>query len=136
MVTVIEGDHGSACFHPDSDAAHIAIGCQVALPRAAGGNALIGRQLYPLLRQAGLDAVHVSPRMVYVDSSRPDLVEGFTKNTFTAMIEGVREPALDAGMVDSGVFDAGVRALYRTAENDGVFGYTFFKATGEQPRCV
>ena len=64
---------------------------------AAGGNALIGRQLYPLMIDAGLDAVHVSPRMVYVDASRPELVDGFTRRTFTAMIEGVREPALAAG---------------------------------------
>jgi len=36
-------------------------------------------------------------------------VEGFTKKTFTAMIEGISD-------------------LYRTAEDDGVFCYTFFKA--------
>ena len=41
--------------------------------------------------RGGLDAVRVSPRMVYVDSSRPDLVDGFTWRTFTAMIEGVRD---------------------------------------------
>ncbi|MBA3558707.1 MAG: methyltransferase domain-containing protein [Gemmatimonadaceae bacterium] len=131
-VTVIEGDHGSTYFHPDSDAAHMAIRCQVELQRIAGGNALVGRQLYPLLLQAGFDAVRVSPRMVYVDSSRPDLVDGFTKKTFTAMIEGVREPAIRAGMVKPELFDAGIRALYRTAETDGVFCYTFFKATGEK----
>ena len=131
-VTVIEGDHGSTYFHPDSDAAHMAIRCQVELQRIAGGNALVGRQLYPLLLQAGFDAVRVSPRMVYVDSSRPDLVDGFTKKTFTAMIEGVREPAIKAGMVKPELFDAGIRALYRTAETDGVFCYTFFKATGEK----
>ncbi|MBA3345206.1 MAG: methyltransferase domain-containing protein [Gemmatimonadales bacterium] len=130
-VTVIEGDHGSAYFHPDSEAARTAIRCQVELQRAAGGNALIGRQLYPLLRHAGFDAVRVSPRMVYVDASRPHLVDGFTRKTFTAMIEGVREPAIEAGMVEPEVFDAGVRALYRTAETDGVFCYTFFKAVGE-----
>ena len=90
-ITVIEGDHGSAYFHPDSAAAHAAIRCQVELQRAAGGNALIGRQLYPLLVEAGFDAVRVSPRMVYVDASRPDLVDGFTRKTFTAMIEGVRD---------------------------------------------
>ncbi len=33
--------------------------------------------------------------MVYVDASKPELVEGFTLKTFTAMIEGVREAALD-----------------------------------------
>lgn len=93
-ITVIEGDHGSAYFHPDSPEAQEAILCLVALQRAAGGNALIGRQLYPLLVSAGFDDIHVSPRMVYVDASRPDLVEGFTKKTFTAMVEGVRQAAI------------------------------------------
>ena len=133
-VTVIEGDHGSAYFHPDSDAAREAIRCQVELQRAAGGNALIGRQLYPLLHRAGLEAVRVSPRMVYVDSSRPELVEGFTRRTFTAMIEGVRDRAIQNGLVTPECFDAGIRALYRAAEADGVFCYTFFKAVGEIPR--
>jgi ubiquinone/menaquinone biosynthesis C-methylase UbiE len=131
-ITVIEGDHGSAYFHPDSDAARAAICYQIELQRAAGGNALIGRQLHPLLRQAGFNAVRVSPRMVYVDSSRPDLVDGFTKKTFTAMIEGVREPAINAGITTPAAFDAGVNALRRTAESDGVFCYTFFKALGEK----
>jgi SAM-dependent methyltransferase len=131
-MTVIEGDHGSTYFHPDSSAAHMAIHCLVELQRLAGGNALIGRQLYPLMVEAGLQAVHVSPRMVYVDSSRPDLVDGFTRRTFTAMIEGVRESAIRAGITDPQAFDAGVRDLHRTAETDGVFCYTFFKGTGEK----
>jgi trans-aconitate methyltransferase len=45
-----------------------------------------------------------------------------------AMIEGIRDKALDTGMIDESVFDAGIRDLYRTAEADGVFCYTFFKA--------
>jgi SAM-dependent methyltransferase len=129
-MTVIEGDHGSAYFHPDSSAARRAIQCQVELQRSAGGDALIGRQLYPLMVEAGLAAVRVSPRMVYVDASRPDLVDGFTKKTFTAMIEGVRTSALEAGITDSESFDAGVGDLYRAAEADGVFCYTFFKGVG------
>jgi ubiquinone/menaquinone biosynthesis C-methylase UbiE len=39
-ITVIEGDHGSAYFHPDSEAARKAIQCQVELQRRAGGNAM------------------------------------------------------------------------------------------------
>jgi ubiquinone/menaquinone biosynthesis C-methylase UbiE len=131
-ITAIEGDHGSAYFHPDSDAAHAAIRCQVELQRAAGGNPTIGRQLYPLMVQAGLQAVHVSPRMVYVDSSRPDLVDGFTRRTFAAMVEGIREPAIAAGLIEAESFDAGVRDLYRTTDADGVFCYTFFKAVGKK----
>jgi len=131
-ITVIEGDHGSAYFHPDSSAAHKAIQCQVELQKQAGGNAMIGRQLYPLLSCAGFRSVRVSPRMVYVDSSKPDLVEGFTKKTFTAMIEGVRKTAIDSGMIEENIFDQGVRDLYRTAGQDGVFCYTFFKAIAEK----
>jgi len=129
-LTAIEGDHGSAYFHPDSSAAHDAIRCQIELQRRAGGNANIGRQLFPLMVEAGFHAVRVAPRMRYVDSSRPDFVEEFTLKTFTAMIEGVREAALAAGIIDPQRFDTGIRDLYRTAEADGVFCYTFFKAVG------
>jgi SAM-dependent methyltransferase len=132
-ITVIEGDHGSAYFHPDSSAAHAAIDCQVELQRRAGGNSKIGREIYPLLVEAGLTAVRVSPRMVYADAGRPELVDGFTRRTFTAMVEGVRESALAAALIEPAVFDAGVRDLYRTAEADGVFCYTFFKGVGTKP---
>jgi len=132
-ITVIEGDHGSAYFHPRSEAAQRVIQCQVELQEAAGGNALIGRQLHPLLTAAGFDQVRVSPRMVYADGSKPDLADGFTRKTFTAMIEGVRDAAIAAGMTDAGTFAAGIRDLYRTAEAGGVFCYTFFKAVGEKP---
>lgn len=130
-ITAIEGDHGSAYFYPDSLAAQRAIDCQVRLQKRAGGNAMIGRELYPLLTRAGFSEVSVSPRMVYADGSRPAMAEGFTRRTFTAIIEGVRDAALAAGLMEPGEFDAGVRDLYRTAEEDGVFCYTFFKATGK-----
>jgi SAM-dependent methyltransferase len=131
-ITAIEGDHGSAYFHPDSPAARQAIGCQVILQERAGGNAMIGRQLYPLLVRAGFAGVCVSPRMVYADGSRPAMADGFTRKTFAAMIEGVREAAADAGLMGAEEFDEGVCDLYRTAEEDGVFCYTFFKATGKK----
>ncbi|MCM2264388.1 MAG: methyltransferase domain-containing protein [Desulfuromonadales bacterium] len=127
-ITVIEGDHGSTYFFPESEAAHKAIGCQVELQKRGGGNANIGRELYPLLNRAGFEAIQVSPRVVYVDASKPGFVDGFTKKTFTAMIEGVREAALAAGMIDQDTFDQGIQDLYRTTEPDGVFCYTFFKA--------
>lgn len=127
-ITVIEGDHGSTYFHPDSAYARRAVQCQVELQARARGNALIGRELYPLLTMADFDLVSVSPRLVYVDASKPGLVDGFTRNTFTAMIEGVREAALAAGLMSPADFDRGIADLKRTAEPDGVFCYTFFKA--------
>ena len=132
-LTVIEGDHGSTLFHPDDAAARAAIACQVALQRAAGGDANIGRRLRPLLDGAGMRDVRVSPRLVYVDASRPVLAEGFVRRTYTAMVAGVRDEAVRAGLTDEAAFDAGVRGLLRTTEADGVFCYTFFKAVGSVP---
>ena len=129
-ITVIEGDHGSTFFHPDSDKARRAVQCLVDLQQKIGGNALIGRQLYPLVSSAGFADVSVSPRLVYVDASRPGLVEGFTKQTFTAMVDGVRDAAIREGMMSKEDWDEAIRDLLRTSEPDGVFCYMFFKATG------
>lgn len=129
-MTAIEGDHDSAYFHPDSAAAREAIDCLIKLQAQAGGNSLIGRQLYPLLTQAGFNDVRVTERPVYVDGSRPDLIDGFTRKTFTAMIEGVRQPAIASGLISADRFDEGIRDLHRTAAPDGVFCYAFFKGVG------
>jgi len=131
-MTVIEGDHGSALFHPDSEAARAAISSLVRLQHEAGGNALIGRQLYPLLVAAGLSDVSVTPRMAYVDGSRPELADAMTRRTFTAMVEGVREEAVARGFLDRRSFEEGIAALERAAEPDGVFCYTFFKGVARR----
>jgi SAM-dependent methyltransferase len=129
-ITVIEGDHGSAFFHPRSEHAQAAIDCLVRLQADAGGDALIGRRLYPLLAGAGFDGVTVGPRTVYADASRPGLVTGFTRDTFTAMVEGVGETAVARGLLDEHDWARGVADLHRTAAAEGTFHYTFFKATG------
>jgi len=129
-LTVIEGDHGSAYFHPSSDRAQKTIDCLVEIQSRLGGNALIGRALFPLLREAGLRDVRVDPRVVYADGSRPVWVEGFTRSTFTAMVKGAKPQALELGLLDEASWDAGIRDLERTAEDDGTFSYTFFKGVG------
>ncbi|NOT93873.1 methyltransferase domain-containing protein [Ferruginibacter sp.] len=129
-IVAIEGDHGSTFFYPHSIKAHKAIDCQVQLQKQKGGNSNIGRELFPLFQSAGFENTVISPRMVYVDASRHNLVEGFIKNTFTAMIEGVGEQAIREGIIDKQTFEKGIKDLYRTAEPDGVFSYTFFKGIG------
>jgi ubiquinone/menaquinone biosynthesis C-methylase UbiE len=126
-ITVIEGDHGSTYFHPESPVARKTIQCLVDIQAKMGGNSLVGRQLYPLLKKSKYDDIRVSPRMIYVDTSKPDLVEGFTKNTFIAMVEGVKEQAMRSRLMEEPDWDQGIRDLYRTAGEDGTFIYTFFK---------
>lgn len=132
-LTAIEGDHGSTHFHPDDETARDAVQCLVRLQAAGGGNANIGRAIFPLLVSAGLRHVEVAPRMVYADASRPDLVHGFTRDTFVAMVAGVRTAAVRAGFVTPHRFAAGLRGLRRTMRRDGTFCYTFFKGVGTKP---
>ncbi|GAB2912016.1 methyltransferase domain-containing protein [Streptomyces mayteni] len=129
-LTLIEGDHGAAFFHPDSAYARAVIECQARLQAVAGGNALTGRMVGPLLRGAGFTGVTVRVRTVYVDDSRPELMVDFVLDTFTAMIKGAREQALAAGLMTSHDWDRGIADLRRTAGEGGVFHYAFFKAVG------
>ncbi len=129
-ITVIEGDHGSTFFHPASAAAWRTIQCLIDVQARVNGNALLGRQVYPLLAGAGFRNVTASPRMVYADATRPAMVDGFTRKTFIAMVEGVRSQAIELGLIDAEAWAKGIRDLNRTTEPDGVFCYTFFKGVG------
>ncbi|MEL7128356.1 MAG: methyltransferase domain-containing protein [Pseudomonadota bacterium] len=133
-LTVIEGDHGSVLIYPESEDARAAIACQVALQAKSGGNAMIGRSLYPLMVNSGLIDVSVAPRLIYADGGHPTLAEDFTCRTFTEMIAGVRQDALNANMIDDKQFDRGIAALRKAAGPKGTFSYTFFRGFGAVPK--
>ncbi|MEL6845695.1 MAG: methyltransferase, partial [Bacteroidota bacterium] len=65
-ITVVEGDHGSAYFHPESRAATKAVNGQIKYQAQNGGNANIGRQLHFLLSKSSYEDVRISPRCIYV----------------------------------------------------------------------
>ena len=127
-ITVIEGDHGSFYCHPESPEARRTVDCLVSLQAMLGGDSLIGRRLYPLLHEAGFSRPVVSPQLVYVDGSRPELIEGFSRNTFIAMVRGVRQQAIAAGLIAEAAWDRGIGALEAATGPGGTFCYTFFKA--------
>ena len=124
----IEGDHGSAFFHPDSAAAHAAIRCQVELQRRTGGDAHIGRRLHSLVAETGFRDVIVATHTVYGDANSSGLRDTFVRKIFVPMIDGVKRQALDANLIASDVFEQGVADLLRTCDSEGVFCYTFFRA--------
>ncbi len=131
-LTVIEGDHGSFYCYPQTRATRRVVRCLIDLQAAGGGDALIGRRLYPLLARARFDAVRVAPRVVYVDPSRPAWEEGFSRNTFIAMVSGVAPAAIDGGLIDPATWRQGIEDLEATI-GQGTFHYTFFKATARNP---
>jgi ubiquinone/menaquinone biosynthesis C-methylase UbiE len=48
-ITVIEGNHGSWYCHPQTERARRTVQCLIEIQARLGGDALIGRRLYPLL---------------------------------------------------------------------------------------
>ncbi|WP_337971753.1 hypothetical protein [Methanobacterium petrolearium] len=87
----------------------------------------MGRELYPLLTEAGFKNIEVDPRVVYVDSSKGELVDRFIKKTIIAMVEGVKEQAIESGLIDIEIWEKGIKDLHKSAEPSGTFFYNFFK---------
>ncbi len=129
MIFIVEGDHGSFSCYPWCNEIDKVVSCLITLQQQKGGDSQIGRRLYPLVMEAGFRHIVVEPVPVYVDSSMPDRVEGFSKNTFTAMVEGVKEEALLSGLIDLENWEKGIKGLYRATEEDGTFYYSFFKTS-------
>lgn len=126
-ITVIEGDHGSCYFHPETEEAVKAWQCLIKVQTDLHCNPLMGRELYPLLTEAGFKNIEVDPRVVYVDSSKPELVDGFIKKTIIAMVEGVKDQAIESGLIDHETWEKGIEDLHKSAEPSGTFFYNFFK---------
>lgn len=126
-LTVIEGDHGSFYCYPQTRAARRVVRCLIDLQAAAGGDALIGRRLYPLLARAGYQKIRVTPRVVYVDPSRPEWEQGFSRRTFIAMVSGAEQAARAQGLIEPDAWRQGIDDLNATIGR-GTFHYTFFKA--------
>lgn len=127
-ITVIEGDHGSCYWHPETEASVRVWRCLIEAQAHIGCDSLIGRRLFPLLRQGGFEDIAVSPRMVYCDRSRPALTDAFVRKTIIPMVEGVGEYAPTAGISEA-EWERGIADLHASADrDDGTFCYTFFKA--------
>jgi SAM-dependent methyltransferase len=134
QVVVIEGDHGSCRFHPETAAARAVWEALPAYQRLLGGDPDIGRRLHGLLRMAGLVDVTVEPRLVYADAGRAILRDGFVRRIIVPMVQSAREPSLAAGLVDASTWERGIAELTATADrSDGTFCYTFFRATARIP---
>lgn len=93
-ITVIEGDHGSCYFFPETKESIKVWECLIECQKSFGCNPMVGMEIYPLMVNSGFRKVQVQPKVVYADSSNPNLVDGFNKKTIIAMVEGVKNRLL------------------------------------------
>lgn len=128
-LTLIEGDHGSCFWYPRGEAAAVVWECLIAEQQALGHNPLIGRQLYPLLRDAGFNVVDLEPRWVYADARQAEQLAGGVDQIFVPMVATARDASLASGRCDAETWRRGIAELAAIARSpDGSLFYTWFKA--------
>ncbi len=130
-LTLIEGDHGSCFWHPETAASLAVWQAFVRVQQQLGHDPLIGRRLYPLLAGMGFEISFVSPRWVYADSGRPGFLDGIVNRIIVPMVQSAEARILESGLVDPPLWEKGIGDLRKSAESpEGTFFYTWFKGVG------
>jgi hypothetical protein len=132
-ITVIEGDHGSGIWTPETGASRAAWNGLITSQRMLGHDPDIGRRLYPLLTQAGVGVTAVEPRPVYADQSDPVLLDGVVNQIITPMVQSAEEHVLNNNLVDPAAWKQGLEDISSVASHyKGTFFYTWFKGEGHK----
>jgi SAM-dependent methyltransferase len=132
-ITVIEGDHGSCFWHPETPASVAAWNGLIAAQRKIGHDPNIGRRLTPLLTQAGYELKACQPAWLYADRLNPALRDGMVDHIIVPMVQSAEHQILADHLVPLEVYQQGIRDLSRVDEMDeGTFFYTWFKAVAQK----
>lgn len=128
-LTVIEGDHGSCFWHPETPQSIAAWKGLIDAQRANGHDPNIGRRLAPLLTEAGFALDSCRPAYLYADCFNLPLRKGMVEHIIVPMVQSAESQILTGRLVPEDVYQKGIEHLTqvnRTA--DGTFFYTWFKA--------
>ncbi len=127
-ITVIEGDHGSCFWHRETADSLRVWRCLIDVQQRLGHDPLIGRQLYPLLKNAGFKIKIVEPRWLYADAANPRLLDGMVNKIIVPMVETSKQESLKLGLAEEATWTRGIRELSASGDPpDGTFFYTWFK---------
>ncbi len=132
-ITLIEGDHGSCFWHPETTPAINAWRSLIRVQADIGHDGLIGRCLYPLLNEADFKVEDVSPRWIYADYSDPVLLDGVVNKIIVPMVNSSKQQILDNKILSREMWKAGIQDLTNVGKaEDGTFFYTWFKAIAKK----
>lgn len=134
-ITVIEGDHGSFFWHPETAESQKVWQCLITIQKGLGHDPLIGRKLFPLLSGAGFKVQNISPRWIYADDSFYKLRSEGIYKIMIPMLQASRGQALELKLIDEITWDKGIEDLRLAAKyREGTFFYTWFKAVAQNPQ--
>jgi len=127
-LTLIEGDHGSGFWTPESLPSLEAWQGLIDSQKILRHDPNIGRRLYPILIDAGFEPEYVSPRPVYADQSNPVLLDGVVNKIITPMVFSAEQKVMEEKLVDPLTWEQGLKDLSEiSSSRDGSFFYTWFK---------
>ena len=133
-ITVIEGDHGSCFWHPETPESLAAWNGLITAQRNIGHDPNIGRRLTPLLAEAGFELQTCEPAYLYADRLKPTLRDGMVDHIIVPMVQSAEHQILTDHLVPKDVYQRGISDLARVDEVDeGTFFYTWFKAVAHRP---
>lgn len=132
-LTVIEGDHGSCFWHPETPESVAAWNGLITAQRKQGHDPNIGRRLTPLLVEAGFDLQTCEPAWLYADRLKPALRDGMVNHIIVPMVQSAEQQILAENLVPEDIYKQGIADLSRVDEiEEGTFFYTWFKAVAKQ----
>ena len=132
-ITVIEGDHGSAFWHPETPESVAAWNGLIIAQRAHGHEPNIGRELTPLLTEAGFQLQSCEPAWLYADRLKPALREGMVNHIIVPMVRSAEEQILNDTLVPEDDYRKGIADLSHVDRTEeGTFFYTWFKAVAKK----
>ncbi len=133
-ITLIEGDHGSGFWTPETTASRRAWQGLIDSQLALGHDPNIGRRVYPLMNNAGFKIRDVSPRWVYADQSNPVLLDGVINQIIAPMVFSAEKQVLESGAMEKDEWDRGLEDIREVARHpEGTFFYSWFKGVGIKP---
>jgi len=132
-ITVIEGDHGSCFWYPETPESVAAWNGLITAQRRQGHDPNIGRRLTPLLTEAGFDLQTCRPAWLYADRLNPDLRDGMVNHIIVPMVQSAEQQILDEKRVPENLYRRGIADLSGVDQIDeGTFFYTWFKAVAKK----
>ncbi|MFC2111994.1 class I SAM-dependent methyltransferase [Bacteroidota bacterium] len=132
-LTLIEGDHGSGFWTPETMESRIVWKGLVKSQIGLGHDPDIGRRIYPLLMGTGLEIQYVAPRWVYADKSNTELLDGVINKIIAPMVFSAQEQVLESHLATKDVWKKGLQDIHNVAEDpEGTFFYTWFKGVGKK----
>ncbi|HEY5911352.1 MAG TPA: methyltransferase domain-containing protein [Verrucomicrobiae bacterium] len=133
-ITVIEGDHGSCFWHPETPESIAAWKGLITAQRNIGHDPNIGRRLTPLLTEAGFELRTCEPAWLYADHLKPELRDGMVDHIIVPMVQSAEHQILADNLVPKEVYERGIADLSSVDQTDeGAFFYTWFKAVAGKP---